>query len=267
MRYLPGWHLIPDFLELVARAGPPRPPIQRRAPWRSSTHSELLDGETELALDELDLRAGEISATANERGILAEARDGDSEEAYRPYLALELAEDYLAGDLSMQTQYVRDHASELLDNEEFMKALGQLLDENNPSHRSGIALLELAESRLLEQALTVLGDRSQFAALAGQTVLGSDPGPVRALSWLALATSTDQPTVAAALFYEAVASVLSAQTETGADQLRSARRVHNTTVQSLVPTLLQLTAIHPEMAVLAPVLSEPSPDLQDVGGA
>jgi hypothetical protein len=256
---IPAWLILdPDFLEFVAE-WVVTPTYSAACSFAKEHAAELLDGQTDLALDELNLRVGDITATTDEQSVLAEARERGFEEAYGPYLARELVQDYLDNDLNTQTQYIRDHQSELLDNENFIEALNQLFDENDPRHRSGIALVELAKGRLLEEALPALSDHTQFAVLATQAALGSDPDPVLALSWLAQASSTDGPTVAAALFFGAVGSVLSAQTELGADQLRDARRVHNATVQGLIPTLLQLTATHTELAVLAPVLSEPLP--------
>jgi hypothetical protein len=260
---IPAWLVLdPDFLETVI-GWFVTPSYSAACSFAIEHAAELLHGETDLALDELDLRIGEISATGHEHQIIAVARDSNFEEVYRPYIARELAARYLASDLDAQTRYLRDHERELLGNEEFKIALDQLGDEENSSHRSGIALVQLAESDLLEQALTAIGDQDQLAALVSRAALGNDVTPVRALGRLVLATSKDEPAVAFALFCEAIAAVLSAQTDIGADQLRDARRVHAATVQGLVPVLLQLTAIHPGLAVLAPVLGEPLPDLND----
>jgi tetratricopeptide (TPR) repeat protein len=263
---IPAWLVLdPDFLETVTEWCT-TPTYSEACSYAIEHAIELLHGETGLALDELDLRAGDISATAHEHQILAAARESDFEKVYRPYVAGELVDGYLASDFNTQAQYLRDHEGEIIGNEEFEIALGQFGDEENPSHRSGIAVIQLAKSCLLEQALAAIGDQDQFAALVSQAALGNDATPVRALGWLMLATSTDEHAVASALFCAAIAAVLSAQTEVGADQLRNARRVHAATVQGLVPTLLQLTAIHPELAVLAPVLGESLPDANDEMG-
>jgi hypothetical protein len=262
---IPAWLVLdPDFLEIVTE-WVITPTYSAARSFAIEHAAELLHGETDLALDELDLRAGE-TVTAHEHQIVAAARDSDFEEVYRPYVARECARGYLASDFNTQAQYLRDHEGELLGNQEFKTALDQLSDEEDPSHRSGIALVQLAESCLFEQALTAIGDPDQFAALISRAALGNDAAPVRALGWLVLGTSTDEPAVASALFCEAIAAVLSAQTEVGADQLRNARRTHAATVQGLVPTLLQLTAIHPELAILAPVLGESLLDPNDEGG-
>ena len=130
--------------------------------------AELLHGGTDLALDELDLRAGE-TVTAHEHQFVAAARDSDFEEVYRPYVVRECARDI---SITIST---RKLSTSTIMKANFSVTKNSKLRWINLVTRTPATEAESPWSSsprvLLEQALTAIGDRDQFAALVSRAAL------------------------------------------------------------------------------------------------
>jgi hypothetical protein len=260
---LPGWLILDTaYLDLVGRWVVTKTYGEAAALAREHAQS-LLEGPTELALEEIGLLLGDPAATAEEREILTEARERGFEAAYLPYVTAELVRSYLAADLDAQVQNLREHRGLLL-SDASAEILEDLTYPDQPTHISGSALLTLARHGLERQAMVSLASTEARSELVDALVGPPDAEALLAFGQLLATVAVDEPAMATSLFYAALALVLGGESDRGAEALRDARRTHDETVQALVPTLVRLAALQPPLASLAAVLSEHlSPESSD----
>jgi len=255
---LPEWlALEPAHLE-VALAWVTTANFAEAANFVAEHGAALLGTATELALEEIGLLAGDEDAVSQERSILAAARELGWELAYRPYLDAEQARTYLSADIATQAGMLATHRNALL-SRSVVAAMTDVLDPGRAEHVAGSALVTLAMADLDDRAMRAVASNEQFSALAAELAGLSRAQPLLALSQLYAVEAAGPNDDATAMFYAALSMALSGNAGDAVDQLRSARQTSDTTVQALVPTLIELVVKQPVLAVLAPALAEPLP--------
>ena len=217
--------------------------------------SELLDGPTELALDDVRLHLGRPTATTEERAILATARLEGFDAAYRPFFQRGLIAAFLGSTPDEQGRLLTERRDDLLDVP--ADVVASVADPEVASDRSGENLLVLARRGLDQRALASMASPGELARLAGELVHTEGADGLLALAKLGAVLASTPEALATALFHASVSSAMTGDVESGADMLRDARRTHQEAVNALIPSLLAWTAARPELAALAPVLAEP----------
>ena len=228
----PGWlTLDPAVLDLaVAWLDTPS--------WTASKHhltdqqAALLSEAGLLALDELALAVPDDPQLPFHRDLLARCRTEGLDAAYRPLLASELLDAWLAAD--DLAGFFSEHQAALL-GDDVQAAISARTDE--PAVMLVAAILELAHAGERQLVFRLLDE----PALRTDTLVSArrqgNSERLRPVATIALAVAETDPEAAVALTHLAIASALASELDAAAEALQQARRL----APDIGPIMLALT--------------------------
>ncbi|MGQ0615949.1 MAG: hypothetical protein ACT4PW_02995 [Acidimicrobiia bacterium] len=244
---LPEWlTLDADHLDVVTRWVMTET-LADAARFAAGHSDELLAAATEAALVEVALATGDERATDHEREVLAAARVVGFADAYAPMLQARALADFLDASLEQQARTVEDDGVAL---RTAAGAREDLVDPRQASHRSGMALLALADGGLLDRAVSVLGRADEVVSLCEELVIAGNARGLAAFTEVIDRAATDWPGRALSLFYGAMSSTLAGNLAMGHEAMEAAEKLSAGTVADLASSLPRLVAAQPALVAL-----------------
>ena len=223
-------------------------------------HPELLEAAAGLAVEEALLPIGEDDAQRY-RGLLAAARTGGVEGAYRPLLLRILAADFIHAEPATQRALLADRREDLLSD-----LVGSMIDQWSSEDDTGVtpraaALLWLARLGEHEPALDALEHPNRFSGLLHRLAVRPDPAALQPTALIAYTAATTPTEGAIAAFYLAVSEQLhDTENEVALATLAEARRLDPARTAAWINDLATIGRTHPAVLSLIPSLTAPPAD-------
>jgi hypothetical protein len=255
----PGWlRIINDEVALVWQWVTTSP--EAAAKQFLGEHADrLLAPTSDVALDELALRLPDRSAIEPYHELLSEARRVGIDDAYRPWLALELLEHWLDAPFEERRSMLDNPQTrvELLD-PDVADTLGRLRDAD-PDDRQLIvheALLNLARAGHDGVAFEALVEPTQFPSLLTDLARSDAFAALDAMATLATVIDVGDAEQASGWFHKAVALAVANDPQLAIDAARRARRLDADQVATWLGLLVELAPRHPSIVSITQALAE-----------
>jgi hypothetical protein len=257
---LPGWLLLSQEDLDLARQWVTASPETATKQFLTDHQDRLLATGSDVALDEIALQLPDPSWIEPYRQLLWRAREVGIDEAYRPWLALELLGRWLDAPIDAKQSMLSDEQTrraELL-GPDVAAALGQLRDDdpNDPSLIVHEALLALARAGHDDDTFEALADPGRFPALLTDLARADALPALDAMATLAIEVDASAAVHASGWFHKAIALTVAGDPQAASDAARHARQLDASRVAAWLGLLVELAPRHPDVVQLTHALGE-----------
>ena len=213
-----------------------------------------------VAFDDLALQLADPSALEPQRALLQSARRVGIDAAYRPSLAMQLLQEWIAADNEISRAMLQSRRDELL-GEPVATAMRILLehDPDDPALIANHAFLELARAGRDELAFQAAENPAQVSPALLDLALAGEADVFDALSTLITVAADTDAGRAPVYFYKAMALALRDRPEDAAAAVARARTLDATQVPAWLAQIVRLVGKYPQLIPLSQALiAQPS---------